>query len=60
MSFSLVKSHLSNSGIDLDALLSAMGTKLDSDKPFNIIGACPQIVSDHDFESGKLVDVDGY
>ena len=60
MSFSLVKSHLNNSGIDLDALLSAMGTKLDSDKPFNIIGACPQIVNDHDYEAGELITVDKY
>jgi len=60
MSFSLVKSHLMSSGIDLDALLGAMGTQLNSTKPFNIMGACPQIVSSQDYESGKLVDVNSY
>ena len=60
MSFSLVKSHLSNSGIDLEALLSATGTSLNSDKPFNIIGACPQIVKNHDYDAGKLINVDKY
>jgi len=60
MSFSLVKSHLKSSGIDLDKVLIATGTVLNSDKPFNIIGACPQIVSDHEFESGKLVGVTSY
>jgi hypothetical protein len=60
MSFSLVKSQLMNSGIDLDGLLAAMGTQLISTKPYNILGACPQIEGNHDYESGKLIDVDNY
>ena len=60
MSFSLVKSQLMASGVNLEALLAATGNQLNSTKPFNIVGACPQIVKGHSFASGKLVDVDKY
>tara|TARA_Y100000310_G_scaffold290099_1_gene317007 strand:- start:1577 stop:2692 length:1116 start_codon:yes stop_codon:yes gene_type:complete len=61
MSFSLVESQLASVNVDLDAFLKATGKQLDSsNKPYNIIGACPQIVASHDYESGELVDVDNY
>jgi len=61
MSYELVKSQLNSAGVNLDGLLKATGKSLgDAKKPFNIIGACPQIVNSHDYESGELVRVDKY
>ncbi len=61
MSFALVKSQLSSSGVDLEALLSATGKTLKlEEKPYSILGAIPQIVGDHDFEAGELITVDKY
>lgn len=61
MSFKLVKSQLSSAGLNLEMVLSATGTSLEeAEKPFNIIGACPQIVKSHNFSAGNLVKVDKY
>ena len=61
MSYELVKSQLAGAGLNLDGLLKATGKSIgDAQKPFNIIGACPQIADSHDLESNSLVSVDKY
>ncbi|HHZ95624.1 MAG TPA: hypothetical protein EYN67_08705 [Flavobacteriales bacterium] len=61
MSYELVKSQLAAAGLNLDGLLKATGKSIgDAEKPFNIIGACPQIADSHDLESDSLVSVAKY
>ena len=61
MSFSLVESQLATAGINLEQLLTATGTSLESTaRPFNILGACPQIADSHNLEGGSLLKVSKY
>jgi hypothetical protein len=59
-SIELTKIQFQRSGINLDGILASTGARLITSKPYIIKGACPQIVKSHDFNSGKLVDVNEY
>ena len=59
-SIELTKIQFQRSGINLDGILASTGTNLITSRPYIIKGACPQIVKDHNFNSGKLIDVDEY
>jgi len=59
-SIKLTKIQFERSGINLDGILNSFNTTLINSKPYIIKGACPQIVKDHKFNSGKLVDIDKY
>jgi hypothetical protein len=59
-SIELTKIQFQRSGINLDGILASTGATLITSKPYVIKGACPQIVQSHDFNSGKLIDVNKY
>ena len=61
MSIDLIKSQLRSVDPDLSALfLKKIAGAQPHDRPYNIKGACPQIVGQHDYESGALIDVSNY
>ena len=59
-SIELTKIQFQRSGINLDGILASTGATSINSKPYQIKGACPQILKDHNYGDGKLIDINKY